>query len=330
MNNSSNLKRALLIAPRFFGYEQDIAGELTRQGLQVDLLPDRPFDSGFFKAVMRFWPQFGGNQISNRFFVERLGVLNRNDYAIILVIQGEGVTPYTLSMLRVTYPRARMVFYTWDSIVNKPFVRRNLSLYDYCSTFDPMDAELYGLNFRPLFYSPGFERQAEQEFGYDLSFIGTVHSDRYQIVQSLIRQLPANARTFIYLYLQAPWMYDLRIALTKTIEGAKRDEFHYAPLGKGEVLTTFFGSRSVLDIEHPNQRGATMRTFEAIGSQRKIITTNNSLLSYDFYHPQNILILDRHNPKINLEFLSAPYVGISDEVRKKYTLRQWVRDVCLL
>ena len=328
MNDFSAFQRVLLIAPRFFGYEHDIAAELMRQGLQVDLLPDRPFESPFFKAMMRFRPELGGHKASDKFYAERLCALGRNDYAIILVIQGEGITPRTLSEFRTTYPRARIVFYTWDSIENKPFSKRNLTRYDRCSTFDPVDAKKYGAAFRPLFFSPGFDRPTDTESTYDLSFIGTVHSDRYRIVRALVEQLPADSRSFIYLYLQAPWMYDLRRIFTNTLDGAKRDEFRFVSLSKNMVQATFFGSRAVVDIEHPNQRGATMRTFEAIGSHRKMITTNASLRNYDFFDPRNILIINRRTPSLDLEFLQTPYVSLPRAVRHKYALSQWVRDVC--
>ncbi len=328
MNDLSASSRVLLIAPRFFGYENEIVAEITRQGMQVDMLPDRPFDSPFVKAVMRFRPELGGHQASDRFFAEQVRQLGRDDYAIILVIQGEGVTARTLTELRAAYPKARMVFYTWDSIENKPFSKRNLPLYDRCSTFDPVDAKKYGMVFRPLFFSPGFDRPSDTAYTYDLSFIGTVHSDRYAIVHALVEQLPADTRSFIYLYLQAPWMYDLRRLFTGTLAGAKREEFRFAPLSKEVVQATFFGSRAVVDIEHPNQRGATMRSFETLGSHRKMVTTNASLRNYDFFDPRNILIIDRQAPVLDREFLKTPYAPVPEDVRSRYSLRQWVREVC--
>lgn len=328
MNDVSPSPRVLLIAPRFFGYEQEIVAELSRQGMQVDMLPDRPFESPFMKAVMRFRPELGAHRASDRFFAERVGAFGRSDYALILVIQGEGVTTRTLTALRGAYPQAKMVFYTWDSIENKPFSKRNLPLYDRCSTFDPVDAKKYSMALRPLFYSPGFDRPADPDVTYDLSFIGTVHSDRYRIVHALVEQLPADTRSFIYLYLQAPWMYDLRRLFTHTVDGARRDEFRFAPLGKDVVQATFFGSRAVVDIEHPNQRGATMRTFETLGSHRKMITTNASLRDCDFYDARNILIVDRHKPELDADFLRTPYAPIPEAVRSRYALRQWVREVC--
>jgi hypothetical protein len=319
--------RVLLIAPKFFGYESEVAAELTRLGYIVDFLPDRPFDSAFMKAVMRFRPELG-HFSSDRFFANQLEGLGRSDYSAILVIQGEGVTIKILEKLRAAYPRATLSFYTWDSIENKPFSKSKLNLYDHCSTFDPLDAKKYSMSFRPLFYTDGFDRPKNLDFIYDLSFIGTVHSDRYSIVRSLIDQLPHDARTFVYFYLQAPWMYDIRRIFTHTLDGGKREDFQFVPLTKSAVQATFFGSRTVLDIEHASQRGATMRTMEALGAHRKMVTTNPSLRDYDFYNPLNIHIIDRKAPEVSLDFLRAPYQSVNEKIRKYYSIRQWIFDVC--
>lgn len=320
--------RVLLIAPRFFGYEQEIAKELIRTGHLVDVLPDRPFNSPFIKAVMRFCPEMGGYRACEKFFSNHLEQFGRSDYKTILVVQGEGVTRKTLVGFRKAYPNARLVFYTWDSIENKPFSKSNLHFYDACSTFDPVDAKKYGMCFRPLFYTDGFDLPPDTEFKYDLSFIGTVHSDRYRIVHTLLEQLPPEIRTFVYLYLQAPWVYDMRRMFTNTVDGASRDYFRYEPLNKEVVQTTFFRSRAVLDIEHIKQRGATMRTMEALGSKRKMVTTNANLRDYDFYNPINIQIIDRNAPCLKHEFLQTPYQSPPEEIRQKYSIRQWAREVC--
>ncbi len=328
MKNISLPSRVLLIAPCFFGYENEIAGELMRSGSHVDLLPDRPFVSPLMKSIMRFRPELGGNYLCDQFFAKRIGEFGRSDYTTILVIQGEGVTANTLMILRKAYPRAKLVFYAWDSIENKPFSRRNLFFYDYCSTFDPIDAKKYGMFFRPLFYADRFDYPADIDYSYDLSFVGTIHSDRYKLVKAIFEQLPPETRTFLYLYLQASWMFDLRRLFTKGLDGAKRKEFNFHPLAKEVIQDVFFKSRAVLDIEHPNQHGATMRTIEAIGSERKIVSTNTALRDYDFYNPLNIQIIDRKTPKLSIEFLHTPYQVLPQEVRRKYSISQWVSEVC--
>ena len=81
MNPLPSSPRILLIAPRFFGYEQEIASVIKSFGFYVDLLPDRPFDNPLMKAVMRFCPKLGGYRACNQFFSQHLEELGRNDYS---------------------------------------------------------------------------------------------------------------------------------------------------------------------------------------------------------------------------------------------------------
>jgi hypothetical protein len=71
-----------------------------------------------------------------------------------------------------------------------------------------------------------------------------------------------------------------------------------------------------------------MRTIEALGSRRKMVTTNATLRDYDFYNPINIRIIDRKMPSLDQEFLRTPYQAVPEEIRRKYSLANWVRDVC--
>ncbi|MBW8778501.1 MAG: hypothetical protein JF585_04725 [Burkholderiales bacterium] len=319
--------RALLVAPRFFGYEQEIRDQMERSGWAVDMLPDRPFDTALLKAVARTAPRLT-EPAADRFYAAELRRLAATRYDLLLVIQGECVFEPTLRLLRTAYPTARMVFYTWDSLSNKPQTRRRLRFYDQCFSFDESDAASCRIDFRPLFFTPGFERAAPAEPTWDISFVGTIHSDRYRIVKALQAELPDPARGCWYLYLQAPWMYAARKVLTNTIAGATRSEFRFEPLPKARVQEIFFRSRAVLDIEHPAQHGLTMRTLEALGSRTKLVTTNATASACDFFDRQNIAIVDRRRPRIPPGFLTTPFRPLAEEIYDRYRLATWVREVC--
>ena len=319
--------QALLIAPRYFGYETDIVEELQRQGAQVDMLPDRPFESPLFKAATRFRPELT-RSVADRFFAERLEQLARRQYDLILVVQGESVTCSTLSAMRAAYPRARLVFYTWDSLKNKPFARANLRHYDDCLSFDPVDSKRHGMRYRPLFFSRGFERPVPAMFEYDISFVGTVHSDRYRVVRRVAEALPAGAHAHWYLYMQAPWMYLARRLFTHAVAGSRRADFRFQTLNKAAVQQIFFDSKAVLNIEHPKQTGLTMRTIETVGSGTKLITTNAAVREYDFYDRNNICVVDRTDPFIDPSFLETPYAAVPAHIYQRYRLSQWVNDTC--
>jgi hypothetical protein len=319
-------RRVLLIAPRFFGYDHEIADELVRQGAHVDLLPDRPYNTASFKAATRVHPPLT-TIAAERFYRRRLQELGATRYDLVMVVQGESISSKILRLLRTSFPDAEVVFYTWDSLKNKPFTRANLSRYDRCLTFDPADSKAYGMVFRPLFFSQGFERSIPVDFAFDLSFIGTIHSDRYRVIRHLADSLPANVKTYWYLYLQAPWMYWARRLFTATVSSSHASEFHYVPLARHVVQRIFFDSKAILDVEHPKQGGLTMRTIETLGSGTKLITTNPAVRNYDFFNPENICVIDRLKPVIPPEFLETSYIPIPKATYQQYRLTNWVKDV---
>lgn len=318
-------QRVLLIMPAYFGYQQEIMAALRQKGAEVEFVADRPFQSPAMKAITRVNARLIARQADRYFMneVERLG----KAFDQVLVINGEAVTLSMLRMLRSACPQARLTYYAWDSLANKPFTGKCLDTYDRCFSFDPLDAKQYGMGLRPLFFTPGFVRQIPSAFTYDISFVGTIHSDRYRILSSLKRQVPVDASVLFYMYLQAPWMYGLRKVFTRTVVGARAAEFKFVSLRPTEVQDIFFKSKAVVDVEHPGQRGLTMRTIEALGSQTKLITTNPQVADYDFYDPANVCIVDRAKPALPSGFLEKPYAPVDEAVYQRYSLSAWLGEV---
>jgi hypothetical protein len=320
-------KNILLVAPIFFGYEIDIANELRSQGAHVDYLPDRPFHSSFMKALTRLHRNLIF-PFADNFYYESVRNFNRDSYDIVFVIQGEGLSPAVLSMLRTQFPRAKFIWYLWDSIQNKRSLENNFNAFDECYSFDDVDCKNYNINYRPLFYSKGFKKSINDAPKYKLSFIGTAHSDRFKIVSNLASAISSDEAFYRYLYLQAPWVYWINKIGNKSFKDASIKEFYFKPLPKKEVQNIFFESLAVLDIEHPRQRGLTMRTFEAMGAEKKIITTNGNVRDTDFYNPNNILIIERKKcPSIPDSFLNTPYVPLSGDISENYSLASWVKQI---
>jgi hypothetical protein len=319
-------KRVLLMAPRFFGYEQDIAAELRRRGAHVEMLPDRPFDTPFMTAVTRFrrkWMIGAADRLYRR-LIKGFG---RTDYDLFLVVNGQTLSRDLLSELRRTMPGTKFVLYMWDSIENRQSVVDNLDLFDARFSFDPNAVERFGMQLRPLFFVPGFERAPDDKAEFDISFVGTAHTDRYQVVASVERNLPPSIRRYWYLYLQAAWVFTAYKLTNPALRGASKGEFHFDPLTKAAVQDIFFRSRAILDIEHPRQSGLTMRTFETIGASKKLVTTNARIQNYDFFDPQNICVIDRADSRVPADFLESPYRPVAPALYAKYSIAGWLDEI---
>ena len=319
--------KILLIAPPFFGYAQEISQSLVELGAVVDYLPDRPFEAPTLKAITRLNRNIT-LPFADKFYLESLERIRKKDHTHVLIIIGEALSPKLLAHMRAQFVGAQLILYMWDSIKNRKSLIENLKFFDRVLTFDIEDARNFGMQFRPLFFSNGFAPTNITTDSFDISFIGTAHSDRFKIVNEICSTLGSTVNQYLYLYLQAPWVFYAHKLGNPAFRGAKISQFKFTPLDKARVRNVFLNSASVLDIEHPKQTGLTMRTFETLGAQKKLITTNRAIERYDFYNSNNILVIDRDRPsKIPEGFLKEPYEAIDPVLYAKYSVNGWLNDV---
>lgn len=318
-------KRVLLFAVRYFDYEKQIIAELQRRGAEVDYLPDRPFNTPFMNAVSRY-SRAAILHLATRFYRRQLNAFGNKTYDLVFVINGQTLSKGLIKQLRAQMPTARFLFYIWDSMRNKPKAREILPFFDECITFDPGAAKQYGMRLLPLFFAPGFE-DTDVAIEYDLSFVGTAHSDRFRIISAIDRQLPPDVERFWYPFLQAPWVFYAQKMINPAFSGAKFEDFQYSPLPFKKVQDVFLRSRVIVDMEHPHQTGLTMRTFEALGARKKLVTTNASIKNYDFYDPDNIHVIDRENPNIPMSFLKSEFKSLGVGIYYKYSLSGWMDKI---
>ena len=319
-------KRILFFAPRFFGYEQDIASHLITLGADVVTLPDRPFDSPLMTAITRFGTKLIIGS-ATRLYRQMLKQIGWSNCDMVLVVSGQTVSKEFLIELRTAYPSAKFILYMFDSTHNRSAVVSKLTLFDHCFTFDVDDSKKYGIKFRPLFSTSGFERPAQSTFNYHMSFIGTAHTDRYAVISKVAENMTPARQCYWYLFLQAPWVFYAYKITNPAFKHARIDTFRFTPLSKSQVQEIFFKSFSILDVEHPQQTGLTMRTFETIGANKKLVTTNQRIREYDFFDSQNICVIDREHPKLSEDFFNFPYKPLNESLYDKYRLSSWTEEV---
>ncbi len=321
-------KNVLYVAPVFFGYESEIKGELEQQGASVTFLLDRPFNSPFLKALTKVRHAWVIGA-ADRYYERQMSTVH-TEFDYVFVVNGQTLSAKTLSTWRERYSKAKFILYMWDSFSNRQQTLRNLKYFDSVFTFDKNDAEKYNVNFRPLFFSAGFDAAVEVKAQYDISFIGTAHTDRFFIVDKIDRQLGSTKRKYWYLYLQADWVYWIYRCFNSAYRNAKKANFKFESIPKAEVQRVFNVSNTILDIEHPQQTGLTMRTLETLGARKKLVTTNESVKQYDFYSEDNIFVIDRQNPVISRAFLEQPYKAVDSHIYRRYSLAGWLDEIIML
>lgn len=327
-------KNIILISPRYFNYETEIKEALEKKGAYVHYINDRIKDSTLNKAQFRLNLQGKrGRKRVLMYFDEHLKqATNEREIDYLIAIIPEGFSKEIIEYYKAKLKNTIFILYMWDSIENRPYILDTLSLYDRTYTFDKNNSVKYNLTFRPLFYTDEYYwiGQAPANFEYDLSFIGTAHSDRYVVIKNLLESAGKKLNTFLFFYLQHP-LVALYYKLTDPeFKKVKIKDVSFNGLSKQNVLRIIEKSRCVIDINHPKQTGLTIRTLEVLGARRKLITTNSDIVNYDFYNANNILVIERQNPNLLESFLEIPYEPLDNELYNRYSISSWINDVLSL
>ncbi|MEO7720508.1 MAG: hypothetical protein ABIS08_01175 [Pseudolysinimonas sp.] len=281
--------RALLIAPRFFGYEHDIAEAIRRRGYDVDFVDERPTNGSLGRALLRRGRGLLSRRI-NSYYRAQVAAGRTSGYDVVLVVKAEVVPRWFLERVRADSPGARLVLYTFDSIANSPNLVSVADIFDRRVSFEQGIAAggvsfdhvplFYGPEYRPL--PPGTNRD------YDVAFVGTLHSDRFRFVQEIVGRFP---NSFVHLYVPARWYLSYLRLRDPRLRGLAPSQVSDRKLSRAEVADVFRRSRAVLDMQHENQSGLTMRSFETIASGAYLVTTNRAALSSELGATGRVIVV---------------------------------------
>lgn len=315
--------RILVVGIGFYNYEQAIIENLNARGYDVDYLVSvyrGKWMSLYNKLHCR-------RKIQNIYLSKKIRNITKT-FDIILIIKGEGFNKSHIQQLKERCPTAKFVLYLWDSIDRLNNFNILKDVISDIFTFDRVDAIRYGLKFRPLFFLKSMTQiESVCQMKYDIFFLGWLHSDRYRLISEIKRQLDSYDVTYKFLIYTGRFKYFIERYIKKSIDGKDSKMFIFSPLSYEEYIKNCLQSNVILDISHPCQNGLTMRTIEAIGLGKKIITTNRDVQNYKNLKLNSFHIIDRNNPIIDLNFIKKRYVTNEDNVNHFFSLNTFVDDI---
>ncbi len=296
-------------------------------GMTLDQLPDKPNEKAFGKIAGRLHLRFYERVLEN-YYKNAVDALS-NNYDYILVIRGEYTPVNAVKYLRKKNPNAKMVLYMWDSIRNNHGIEKKWDLFDKVYSFDRADylAHKEEIGFIPLFYCEEYINELDQnaEKKYDIAFIGTAHGDRAKIVNQVERICKKHGLAmYKFLYCPHTLVYFYNRLFNKDYRYVKKKDLSFALKPQKEIYEIYSQTNCVLDVEIKTQTGLTMRTMDILGLKKKLITTNADIINYDFYNPNNILVIDRNHVKLKKSFLNTPYEELDPEIYNKYSMKSWL------
>lgn len=319
--------RVLLVSPLTFSYHVAICEALQQLGFEPTWWNDKAGASTLYKIALRLFPRLT-RRLTEAKFIEQIDQLPADSIHHILIIKGEGLNARVVHRLRDRQPHATLGLYLWDSVGNVKGVRNILPLVDAVASFDPVDARDNGWKYRPLFarnVALSAADQAKKDF--DWCFVGTIHSDRHRVITRLREASGDATRNFVFAYFQSPLVLRIRKLLDWTLWSAPPGTLSTTPMAAADVAAVIARSHAVLDVEHPRQRGLTMRTIETLLTGKKLLTTNKYLLECDLYDASRAQMIDRRAPRIDRAFFDQPVLPVPDALRERYTCVAWAREL---
>jgi len=312
--------RITLISFDNWGLNEGLAKVLKQDGHTVHHIDFHNFiykyPSFYYKIYNSFLKVFFKKNIKNIYYgkeiIKRLEKIGEKQ-DLILTIKGDFIDKKYLKQLK-NHTKKSIGFFN-DSATRCPKINRVASAFDQTFSFEKEDCEKLGLKFAPNWIYEENRDSNKETFEYKVFNIC-----------SKDKRLPVLSK--ITTELKSKQIKHKIIVLSKDKECPKSEiEFFFKKISLEEISKYIEKSESLLDIKRDGQFGLTFRIFESIGLQKKLITTNPDIVNYDFYNPNNILVIDEKDPVIPISFFESDYEKLPEEIYQKYTIKGWIQNV---
>ena len=310
--------RLTLISHDNWGYNNNIVLALEKKGHIVNHIDFSTFKYKYpnfsYKVYNFFLKAFFKKNLKNIHFGKeinhRLEQLNQTQ-DVILTIKGDWID--SNQILEFKKYTKKSVAYFNDNIRRCPKILKVIPNFDEVYSFEREDCAKYDLKFITNWISKA-ENQGtpNSTFDYDIFNISS-RDNRYKTISKVADELKKqNVKSKIIVYDKKNKSKNANI------------EFISKYMQISEANDYIKRSKLLLDIHRKEQNGLTFRVFESISLHKKLITTNQNIVDYDFYNPSNILVIEEENIHFDSDFFKTPYEPIPENIYNSYTIESWI------
>lgn len=246
-----------------------------------------------------------------RKILEKRFAILKDRYDLIFIIRPDHFTNKELVFLKSK--TSKLIAYYWDTMSFYPRKKKIIHLFDKVYSFDIHDCKKYGFERLTNFY---YYEPATVGIDKTVFCISHIEKKRYPFFNQMGKFLDENNITYRFLTKQSK-------------EKLKSPYIEYLKesIPYSDMLKLLNHYEIILDIAKPNQHGLSFRIFEALGMNKKMITNNRSVMEYDFYNPNNILVIDFDHLVIPKLFFEIPFQLVDETIKKQYHLQSFVKTV---
>lgn len=261
-------------------------------------------------------------------------------YDIFISLSGSSFDETSFRLIEKYSPGIEKVIFTWDSFNFFDF-RQMERFFDRKYTFDIVDAENPGWKLLPSFYVRNDEQRDRVENEYDVFMIGSNHDRRYTFIRKILPVLKSNGLNS-YIKIVSPYQswkslnFVIDCIKTLYIRGhfsellfsygyTDRELRLYDPVGLEEFTDIMNRSKCILDDNRESQAGLSPRFIRAVALGKKIITTNEWAYQFSFVDKNNVMIVDKKKPALDIDFIRQPARLTQSKDFEALELSNWVR-----
>lgn len=321
-------KNILLVCYPFFGFDVVIKEELLKLGAAHVFLkkavyfPGSPIDdiAPWYRLPFYYIKDpFARKRWTNTFLEEIQGI----HFDILLVIENTSFKQYFIPCLKKQNPDIKTIWFLWDTFkVQQSHHRGYISLFDKVYSFDRDDATTYHLDYFPDFSL--LDRQ-KGESRYNMGFIGSanrgVTEERISSLYKIKMQCQSLGLTYKFhlKYSAIQIKNPIRKCFEKVFPNKynelvnkykDQDFMQLNSLSLQEANQILKDSEIIIDFGYKGRQGMTINAVSALVMGKKLITTNYRIINEEFFHPNNILVVDEDNPVIPRQFILSDFKPI--------------------
>lgn len=291
-------KKIIFIGTGFYDYDNCLIEALKEKRMEIDYI-----NSNIIDLCIRILRRLSLYYIEKKYIESKINEIIEHTITnadVIFIIKGENLTTDHIKLLRKRNPNVKFVLYFWDSINRMPNADCLIKEINDVYTFDRIDSIERGLKFLPLFYRP-VKTLCDSTPEYAISFVGSMHSTRYNILRNLKKRLKEQKIPFKFYLYTGKFELWYKTYITKEIDREDHDMFTTTMVSYSDYISLSKQSNVILDISNPLQNGLTIRSVESIGLNKKILTTNKDIQNYGFSRSNYRILDDNYN--IDYSFL---------------------------
>lgn len=295
MEKNNTPKKCLLIAPRsFYFYSEYLSKTISSYNYEVIISNDEYPENtlGMIMGKLRVPLLL---RITQKIFLTKF--LNGKSYDLILIIKGRGLSPSLITHLKKA--SSKVIAYTYDSFKYHDAPLKWLTLVNKFYTFDYRDSDKHNLPIVELFSSIP-EDLSQKIYDFDISAIVRNHSDRLEYIHKVISNLDVKTK-FIYIYEKNLVTFVQNIIRSPILYLKYWKFISFKPLPYSEYIKVLRESNFTIDYAHPAQSGITIRCFEALSTQTKIITNNPFVTKSKYFSEENTVIFKIDSDPITMK-----------------------------